>query len=73
MRAQPYPRGRTSPPLLKNYLVPVIKELKAIPEAERVNNRIEKFGKMGFWEESAIANVLQEENREAPSEEQPQS
>lgn len=59
--------------ILKNYLVPVIKELKAIPEGERVNNRIEKFGKMGFWEESAIANVLQEENREAPSPEQPQS
>ncbi|MDQ6757236.1 MAG: acetyl-CoA carboxylase carboxyltransferase subunit alpha [Bacteroidota bacterium] len=37
---------------LKEYLIPVIKELKQIPAEERVNQRIEKFGKMGFWEES---------------------
>jgi acetyl-CoA carboxylase carboxyl transferase subunit alpha len=37
--------------ILKNYLVPVIKELKQIPAEQRVSNRIEKFGKMGFWEE----------------------
>ncbi|HQV62078.1 MAG: acetyl-CoA carboxylase carboxyltransferase subunit alpha [Chitinophagaceae bacterium] len=37
--------------ILKNYLVPVLKELKQIPVEQRVNNRIEKFGKMGFWEE----------------------
>ncbi len=37
--------------ILKDYLVPVIKELKNVPADERVNNRIEKFGKMGFWEE----------------------
>jgi len=37
--------------ILKNYLVPVIKELKQVPAEERVNTRIEKFGKMGFWEE----------------------
>ena len=37
--------------ILKKYLIPVIKELKQIPSAERVNQRIEKFGKMGFWEE----------------------
>ncbi len=37
--------------ILKNYLVPVIKELKKIDPAERVKQRIEKFGKMGFWEE----------------------
>ena len=36
---------------LKDYLLPVIKELKAIAPEERVNQRIEKFGKMGFWEE----------------------
>ncbi|MGC4036670.1 MAG: acetyl-CoA carboxylase carboxyltransferase subunit alpha [Chitinophagaceae bacterium] len=39
--------------ILKNYLLPVIKELKNVPADERVNNRIEKFGKMGFWEEVA--------------------
>lgn len=59
--------------ILKNFLVPIIKELKAIPEAERINNRIEKFGKMGFWEESAIANQEQTENKEAPAQEQGQS
>ncbi len=37
--------------ILKNYLVPVIAELKKIPAEERINQRIEKFGKMGFWEE----------------------
>ncbi|MFN8253965.1 MAG: acetyl-CoA carboxylase carboxyltransferase subunit alpha [Ferruginibacter sp.] len=36
---------------LKDYLIPVIKELKQIPAEKRVENRIEKFGKMGFWEE----------------------
>jgi acetyl-CoA carboxylase carboxyl transferase subunit alpha len=37
--------------LLKEYLIPVLKELKQIPADKRVNDRIEKFGKMGFWEE----------------------
>ena len=37
--------------LLKKYLLPVIAELKKIPAEERVQQRIEKFGKMGFWEE----------------------
>ncbi len=37
--------------ILKNYLLPVLQELKKIPAQDRVNNRIEKFGKMGFWEE----------------------
>lgn len=37
--------------ILKNYLVPVIKELKQIPAEQRTKNRIEKFGRMGFWEE----------------------
>ncbi len=38
--------------ILKNYLVPVIKELKQVPAEQRINTRIEKFGKMGFWEEA---------------------
>ena len=37
--------------ILKNYLLPVIKELKTIPAEKRIEQRIEKFGKMGFWEE----------------------
>ena len=36
---------------LKNYLIPAIQELEAIPADERVKQRIEKFGKMGFWQE----------------------
>ena len=37
--------------ILKQYLLPVIAELKKIPAEERINQRIEKFGKMGFWDE----------------------
>jgi acetyl-CoA carboxylase carboxyl transferase subunit alpha len=37
--------------ILKNYLLPVLEELKQIDPKERVKQRIEKFGKMGFWEE----------------------
>ncbi len=37
--------------ILKEYLIPVIRELKQIPAQERVSQRIEKFGKMGFYEE----------------------
>ncbi|MBS1758489.1 MAG: acetyl-CoA carboxylase carboxyltransferase subunit alpha [Bacteroidetes bacterium] len=36
---------------LKNYLIPVIKELKQVSAEKRINDRIEKYGKMGFWEE----------------------
>jgi acetyl-CoA carboxylase carboxyl transferase subunit alpha len=38
--------------ILKQYLTKTIKELKHIPAQERVDKRIEKFGKMGFWEEA---------------------
>lgn len=38
--------------LLKNYLIPAIRELQQIPAQERVQKRIEKFGRMGFWEET---------------------
>lgn len=37
--------------ILKNYLLEVLKELKPIPPEKRVDDRINKFGKMGFWEE----------------------
>ena len=39
---------------LKNYLIPAINELEKIPAQKRIDNRIEKFGKMGFWEEKEI-------------------
>lgn len=37
--------------LLKNYLLPTIQSLKEMAPEERIEKRIEKFGKMGFWEE----------------------
>lgn len=37
--------------ILKEYLKPVIRELKTKTSQDRVSTRIEKFGKMGFWEE----------------------
>ena len=37
--------------IVKEYIKPILKELKQIPPEERVKNRIDKFGKMGFWEE----------------------
>jgi len=37
--------------ILKNYLIPVLDELKQKNPEQRVSERIEKFGKMGFWEE----------------------
>lgn len=38
--------------ILKNYLIKIIGELNAIPADERNKKRIEKFGKMGFFEEA---------------------
>jgi acetyl-CoA carboxylase carboxyl transferase subunit alpha len=43
--------------ILKDYLIPVIKELKKIDADERVEQRIEKFGKMGFWEEAPLTEI----------------
>lgn len=37
--------------ILKNYLLPVLKELKQMTAEKRCERRIEKFGKMGFWDE----------------------
>jgi len=37
--------------ILKEYLKPVLQELKNQTPEERIEKRIEKFGKMGFWEE----------------------
>lgn len=38
--------------IVKNFIKPVLQELKQVPAETRINNRIEKFGKMGFWEET---------------------
>jgi len=37
--------------ILKDFLLPVIRSLKEIDAEKRIEQRIEKFGKMGFWEE----------------------
>jgi len=37
--------------ILRDYLIPVLQELKQKPARQRVNDRIEKFGRMGFWED----------------------
>jgi acetyl-CoA carboxylase carboxyl transferase subunit alpha len=53
--------------ILKNHLKKVLQELKPIPAEERVNRRIEKFGKMGFWEEveeNEVAGVPDERNEQ---------
>ncbi|MEO8771333.1 MAG: acetyl-CoA carboxylase carboxyltransferase subunit alpha [Ferruginibacter sp.] len=38
--------------IVKNYLIPTIKQLQAFTPQERIDQRIEKFGRMGFWEET---------------------
>lgn len=37
--------------ILKEYLINALASIRDIPAEKRVNDRIEKFGKMGFWEE----------------------
>jgi len=38
--------------ILKDYIIKSIAEFKSSDYKSRINNRIEKFGKMGFWEET---------------------
>ena len=40
--------------MLKESIIKSIAELRDIDPKERINNRIEKFGKMGFWEEVVL-------------------
>jgi acetyl-CoA carboxylase carboxyl transferase subunit alpha len=45
--------------ILKNSIISSLQELKQLGPEERMNKRIEKFGKMGFWDEvseESIAN-----------------
>ncbi len=37
--------------ILKSYILKALKEMEVKDPMQRVNNRIEKYGKMGFWEE----------------------
>jgi acetyl-CoA carboxylase carboxyl transferase subunit alpha len=40
--------------ILKSYLVKNLDSVIRIPAEDRINNRIEKFSKMGFWEEESV-------------------
>jgi acetyl-CoA carboxylase carboxyl transferase subunit alpha len=46
--------------MLKAHLIPLIKELKGKTAEQRVNERIEKFSKMGFWEEAPLEEQAQQ-------------
>lgn len=43
---------------LKSYLIPAIEALEKIDPEKRIENRINKFGKMGFWDEKPIAESI---------------
>ena len=43
--------------IVKQYLLPTIAALEKLSPQERIDQRIEKFGKMGFWEETAITGA----------------
>ncbi len=45
--------------ILKDHLVKVLNELKPLSSEERINQRIEKFGKMGFWQETSENAAVQ--------------
>jgi acetyl-CoA carboxylase carboxyl transferase subunit alpha len=45
--------------ILKDYLVKVLQELKPLSPEDRINQRIEKFGKMGFWQEVSENSSVQ--------------
>jgi acetyl-CoA carboxylase carboxyl transferase subunit alpha len=38
--------------ILKEKIIAALKEMKDIDPAKRVENRIEKYSKMGFWNEA---------------------
>ena len=40
--------------LLKPFLLKYLEELKQVDPQERINRRIEKFGRMGFWDEVPV-------------------
>jgi acetyl-CoA carboxylase carboxyl transferase subunit alpha len=42
--------------IVKNYIIPVLKELKQVPAEQRITDRIKKFGNMGFWEENPVSS-----------------
>ena len=55
--------------MLKNFLLPTIEALEKIPAQERVNNRIEKFGKLAKQIEREMLAELDEKEGAKVSEE----
>lgn len=51
--------------LLKPYLINAINELKQLSPQERVKRRIEKYCRMGFWDELDVASVAVSEPEHA--------
>ena len=47
--------------MVKSYIKPVLQQLKQVPVEERIKQRIEKFGKMGFWEDLNFVQVSTQE------------
>ena len=43
--------------ILKSYILKALKEMETKDPVQRMNDRIEKYGKMGFWEEEKQAAV----------------
>jgi acetyl-CoA carboxylase carboxyl transferase subunit alpha len=46
--------------ILKEHLLKVLDELKPMLPEERIDQRIVKFGKMGFWEEMPATPPINE-------------
>jgi acetyl-CoA carboxylase carboxyl transferase subunit alpha len=44
--------------LVKPRIIQAIQELTKIPAEQRINNRIEKFNKMGFWDELPEQSII---------------
>ena len=46
--------------IVKDHLLKVLQELRAMSPQERIDERIVKFGKMGFWEEMPVETPVSE-------------
>src|SRR5215813_8764218 len=47
--------------ILKKYIIKALDEVKDIPADQRIQDRIIKFGKMGFWDEVEVSTEQPEE------------
>ncbi|HRH61557.1 MAG TPA: acetyl-CoA carboxylase carboxyl transferase subunit alpha, partial [Chitinophagaceae bacterium] len=45
--------------ILKKYIIDALREVKQIPAEKRMQHRIDKFGKMGFWTEPHEMNGME--------------